>query len=315
MTMDRHTHRLVTEIMTVLERHGHHARDREHADQAVNVITQLAGIYDGTRDLPASTGRHAAPQPHPEPRPEPDSDALVLTGADISTVLAALDLAAEYKRDLAETCADCADQSCASCQYRLQDAHGYDRLADRIYARPRARRPCPARTGPTGRLTRPNRPRRRQGSRPVTIHAPDTPPGQPGPSRRPAGGGEGPGRTERPLRPARPRGPVATEPPRVRDRRRPAPRLGTRPPLPIPGRAPGNQTQPHPRTRTRPGSRTMTASPSRPRRPDHRHGPLPTPHRRRAPAPADQPGTAQPSPAEPEAAAERLAYSVEEPPA
>jgi hypothetical protein len=134
--MDRHTHRLVTEIITVLERHGHHARDPEHAGQAVNVIAQLAGIYDGTRHLPASTGRHAAPQPHPEPRPEPDSGALVLTGADISTVLASLDLAAEYKRDLAETCADCADQSCPSCQYRLKDAQSYDRLANRIYDSP-----------------------------------------------------------------------------------------------------------------------------------------------------------------------------------
>jgi hypothetical protein len=136
MTMDRHTHRLVSEILTVLERHGHHARDGEHTGQAVNVIAQLPGIYDGTRDLPASTGRHAAPLPHPEPRPEPDSDAVVLTGADISTVLSALDLAAEYKRDLAEVCADCADRSCPSCQYRLKHAQGYDRLATWIYDGP-----------------------------------------------------------------------------------------------------------------------------------------------------------------------------------
>jgi len=136
MSMDRHTHRLASEIVTILERHGHHAPDREHADRAVNVITQLIGIYDGTRDLPARGGRHAAPQPHPEPAGEPDTDALVLTGTDISTVLAALDLAAEYKRDLAETCADCADRSCPSCQYRLQHAQDYDRLASRIYADP-----------------------------------------------------------------------------------------------------------------------------------------------------------------------------------
>ena len=134
--MDRHTHRLVSEIITVLERHGHHARDPEHAGQAVNVLAQLAGIYDGTRDLPASTGRHAAPHPHLEPRPEPDSDAVILTGTDISTVLAALDLAAEYKRDLAEVCADCTDKSCPSCQYRLKDAQRYDRLASRIYDGP-----------------------------------------------------------------------------------------------------------------------------------------------------------------------------------
>ena len=135
--MDRHTHRLVTEIITVLERHGHHARDSEHTGQAVNVIAQLARICDGTRDLPVGVpGRHAAQMPHPEPRPEPDSDAVILTGADISTVLAALDLAAEYKRDLAEVCADCTDKSCPSCQYRLKDAQRYDRLASRIYDGP-----------------------------------------------------------------------------------------------------------------------------------------------------------------------------------
>jgi hypothetical protein len=141
MTMDRQTHRLVTEVLTVLERHGHHARDPEHTGQAVNVIAQLAGVYDGTRDLSASTGRHAAPLPHAESRPEPDSDAVVLTGADISTVLAALDLAAEYKHDHAEVCADCAGQSCTACQHRLRDARVYDRLADRIYNGP----------GPAGR--------------------------------------------------------------------------------------------------------------------------------------------------------------------
>ena len=159
MTMDRLTHRLVSEIVSVLERHGHHARDREHADRAVNVIVQLIGVYDGTRDIPARTGRHAAPQPHPEPAGEPDTDALVLTGSDISTVLAALDLAAEYKRDLAEVCADCSDRSCPSCQYRLQHAQGYDRLASRIYDSPE----------PAGR------------SQPEPDH-PDTSPGRTGPA-------------------------------------------------------------------------------------------------------------------------------------
>jgi hypothetical protein len=139
--MDRQTHRLVTEILTVLERHGHHARDPEHTGQAVNVIAQLTDVYDGTRDLSASTGRHAAALPHAESRPEPDSDAVVLTGGDISTVLAALDLAAEYKRDLAEVCADCSGHSCTACQHRLKDARVYDRLADRIYNGP----------GPAGR--------------------------------------------------------------------------------------------------------------------------------------------------------------------
>ena len=47
-------------------------------------------------------------------------------------MLAALDEAAEYKRDRAETCADCADQSCTTCQWRLQAADAYDQLAGQM---------------------------------------------------------------------------------------------------------------------------------------------------------------------------------------
>jgi hypothetical protein len=56
MSMDRHTHRLITEIVTVLERHGHHRHGGQHIDQAIAMITDLVGIYDGTRDVPVSTG-------------------------------------------------------------------------------------------------------------------------------------------------------------------------------------------------------------------------------------------------------------------
>ena len=47
----------------------------------------------------------------------------------VTTLLAALDDAAEYKRDRAETCADCAGQSCTTCQWRLQAAEAYDQMA------------------------------------------------------------------------------------------------------------------------------------------------------------------------------------------
>jgi hypothetical protein len=128
----RQTHRLVTEILTVLERHGHHAHDAQRTDQAVAMIPDLAGIYDGTRDVPVSTGRHAAPTPYPElPRP----DSLVLTGADVNAAFAALELAAEYKRHLVVTCAGCDDQSCNACRVRLDDAEAFDRLADRLLRR------------------------------------------------------------------------------------------------------------------------------------------------------------------------------------
>ena len=135
----RQTHRLVTEILTVLERHGHHAHDAERTDQAVAMIADLVGIYDGTSDVPASTGRHAAPGPYPEP---PRRDSLVLTGADVNAVFAALELAAEYKRHLADTCAGCEDQSCSVCRVRLGDAESFDRLADRLLRRRLAARPA-----------------------------------------------------------------------------------------------------------------------------------------------------------------------------
>jgi hypothetical protein len=135
----RQTHRLVTEILTVLERHGHHAHDHEHTEQAVAMIADLVGIYDGTSDVPASTGRHAALGLYPEP---PRRDSLVLTGADVNAAFAALELAAEYKRHLAGTCAGCEDQSCSVCRTRLDDAEAFDRLADRLLRRRLAAHPA-----------------------------------------------------------------------------------------------------------------------------------------------------------------------------
>jgi hypothetical protein len=83
----------------------------------------------------APTPDHAQPPPHPEPRRpvrQADPDAVLLTGTDVSTVLAALDVAADYKRDRAEMCADCPDQSCPACQTRLHDAQAYDQMAGQM---------------------------------------------------------------------------------------------------------------------------------------------------------------------------------------
>ena len=55
-----------------------------------------------------------------------------LPRADVSTVFAALEEAADYKRDRAANCPDCADQSCGTCQYRLQTAQAYDDVAGRL---------------------------------------------------------------------------------------------------------------------------------------------------------------------------------------
>ena len=62
----------------------------------------------------------------------PQRPGVIVSAGDAKTLLAALDEAAEYKRDRAETCADCADQSCTTCQWRLQAADAYDQLAAQL---------------------------------------------------------------------------------------------------------------------------------------------------------------------------------------
>lgn len=59
-----------------------------------------------------------------------------LTAADRRTVLAALDVAADAKRDAAERCADCDGEPdgglCGTCEGRLAQADEFDALAERI---------------------------------------------------------------------------------------------------------------------------------------------------------------------------------------
>jgi hypothetical protein len=62
-----------------------------------------------------------------------------LAPADLRTVLDALDVAADYKRDGAANCGDC-DASpadlCSTCEWRLLLADGYDALARRLERQP-----------------------------------------------------------------------------------------------------------------------------------------------------------------------------------
>ena len=126
---DRLTSGLILDVLDVLERHGYHQYDNRHTGQAIGAILDLAYVYDGTRDT--SYLDHASPGPHTEPGPsDPDADdAVILTGAEVRTVVAALDIAADYKHDRAAACADCADQTCPTCQSRLRDAQAYDQMA------------------------------------------------------------------------------------------------------------------------------------------------------------------------------------------
>ena len=55
--------------------------------------------------------------------------AVIVSASQVKLLLSALDDAAEYKRDRAATCADCGEQPCTTCQWRLQAADAYDHLA------------------------------------------------------------------------------------------------------------------------------------------------------------------------------------------
>lgn len=90
----------------------------------------------------------------PDLTPGPDGqDAVIVSAGEVKTLLAALDDAAEYKRNRAETCADCADQFCTTCQWRLQAARDYDQMAAQMLQAAEASaaaQPGPGHPGPPG---------------------------------------------------------------------------------------------------------------------------------------------------------------------
>ena len=125
----------ILEVLDVLERHGYRRSDSEHTGQAIGLIRHVARIYEGTLDAPA--GGYVVVPSSPATAPQAARPALARTPSssrptEVKTLLAALDDAAEYKRDRAETCADCTDQSCTTCQWRLQAADTYDQLAGQM---------------------------------------------------------------------------------------------------------------------------------------------------------------------------------------
>ena len=134
MTSKRTSPSLITDILDVLDRHGYASDDDEHTGRAILLISDLAHIYEGSLDHPFGpyineilpTRTELAP-------PEPASqDAVLVSPGEVKTVLAALDIAADYKRDRAELCADCTGQTCLTCESRLQDAQAYDRLSAQL---------------------------------------------------------------------------------------------------------------------------------------------------------------------------------------
>src|SRR5580704_17805186 len=114
-----------------MERHGYRRSDMQHSNRAIGLIHDAARIYEGTLDAPRGgyVVVPSSPSMAPPPTGPPD---VTVSAAQVKTLLAALDEAAEYKRDRAETCADCADQSCTTCQWRLQAADAYDQMAGQM---------------------------------------------------------------------------------------------------------------------------------------------------------------------------------------
>jgi hypothetical protein len=98
-----------------MERHGYHISDYEHTCQAIGLIPDVARIYDGTLNAPPGP-YVVVPSSQPTAAQPPGPPAVVVSPGEVKTLLAALDEAAEYKRARAETCADCADESCTTFQ-------------------------------------------------------------------------------------------------------------------------------------------------------------------------------------------------------
>ena len=132
----RHNWGLVIDVLEVLEQHGYHQADDQHTGRAVGLVGDLARIYEGTQEAPAVAETVSAPrqrQPGQERQmPVATASAEAIVGTGMHTILAALSDASDYKRDRAEVCADCADQSCVTCQHRLDAARGYESLSVRL---------------------------------------------------------------------------------------------------------------------------------------------------------------------------------------
>ena len=131
-TGPRVTPGLIHDILDVLERHGYYRSDDLHADRAIGLIGDLACIYEGTQDHPATAYPIAVPPSRPAYPAPSNPGAATLTRDDASTVFAASDIAADDKRYRVEMCPDCADRSCPDCQTHLHDIQAFDEMADRM---------------------------------------------------------------------------------------------------------------------------------------------------------------------------------------
>ncbi len=163
---NRITTGLIYDITDALERHGYYRGDDQHADPAIGLMADLARIWEGTQDHPADAHAITVPSPrpaYPGPSGQAGHDAVILVGADVSTVLAALDIAADCHRGEAELCTGCPDKSCPACQSRLRDAQACDYLAAQVLREAQARAAARRQPEPDGPPAPPRRPGRAAG--------------------------------------------------------------------------------------------------------------------------------------------------------
>ena len=108
MTDNRMNLDLITDMFGLLDRHGYTRSDNEHTGRAILLLGDLARIYEGSQDHPFGPYIGEVP-PRPEPvPPEPARhDAVTVPIGEVKTLISALIIAADYKRDRAEMCADC----------------------------------------------------------------------------------------------------------------------------------------------------------------------------------------------------------------
>jgi hypothetical protein len=134
MTGDRTSPDLITEMLDMLDRHGYVRGDKEHTGRAILLISDLAHIYEGSQDHPFGPYINEIPPIRTEPAPpEPvGQDAVLVSPGEVKTLLAALDIAADYQRDRAELCADCTGR--AGC--RTSGSRTSPTRRDRTCARP-----------------------------------------------------------------------------------------------------------------------------------------------------------------------------------
>jgi hypothetical protein len=125
---------MIIDVLDVLEKHGYRRGDDQHTGRAVRLVGDLARIYEGTQEIP--DGARLVPEASQAMLDQAGraaaNNAEAIAGVGMPVILSALDEASDYKRDRAAACSDCADQSCGTCQHRIDAAHAYESLATRL---------------------------------------------------------------------------------------------------------------------------------------------------------------------------------------